>query len=238
MGGASERNDRIAWRSHEVTRIEAFSDAVLAFAVTLLIVSLEVPESFDEMFEGLKSFLPFAACFTLVFQIWMAQNRFFRRYGLGDAMTIALNGMLLFTVLFFMFPLKFLFSSLFTHHYKFSSLDQVVTLFYIYGGGFAIIYVLFAALYWNALRHREYIALTPSEAFETKTSIYRNLAMAGVGLLSMFIASFGYQYAAFAGMIYMLIGPVIAITHRRRGKLHRKLHEAPAVPVAVPESQS
>ena len=29
-------------RGHEVKRIEAFSDAVFAFAVTLLIVSLEV----------------------------------------------------------------------------------------------------------------------------------------------------------------------------------------------------
>ena len=36
-------------RSHEVKRIEAFSDAVFAFAVTLLIVSLEVPKNFEEL---------------------------------------------------------------------------------------------------------------------------------------------------------------------------------------------
>jgi len=31
------------WRSHEISRIEGLSDAVFAFAVTLLVVSLEVP---------------------------------------------------------------------------------------------------------------------------------------------------------------------------------------------------
>jgi hypothetical protein len=30
------------WRGHEITRIEGLSDAVFAFAVTLLVVSLEV----------------------------------------------------------------------------------------------------------------------------------------------------------------------------------------------------
>ena len=35
------------WRSSEITRIEGLSDAVFAIAVALLIVSVEVPKTFD-----------------------------------------------------------------------------------------------------------------------------------------------------------------------------------------------
>jgi uncharacterized membrane protein len=50
-------------RGHEVKRIEAFSDAVFGFAVTLLIVSLEVPKSFEELMITMKGFFAFGVSF-------------------------------------------------------------------------------------------------------------------------------------------------------------------------------
>ena len=37
------------WRGEEITRIEGLSDAVFGFAVALLIVSTEVPKTFDAL---------------------------------------------------------------------------------------------------------------------------------------------------------------------------------------------
>ena len=53
------QKDKIVWRSHEPHRIEAFSDAVFAFAVSLLVISLEVPKSSTELLQSMKGFFPF-----------------------------------------------------------------------------------------------------------------------------------------------------------------------------------
>src|SRR5882724_10028464 len=100
------------WRAGEITRLEAFCDVVFGFAITLLVVSLEVPHSFGELLNAMRGFLPFAACFAQFVLIWITHYRFSRRYGLEDGYTVFLNVLLLFIVLFYVYPLKFLFTHL------------------------------------------------------------------------------------------------------------------------------
>jgi len=224
-----QSKDRIHWRGHEVTRIEAFSDAVFGFAITLLIVSLEVPKNIEELFKSMHGFIPFAVCFTLIFQVWMVQNVFFRRYGMHDEYTLILNAMLLFVVLFFVYPLKFLFNNFNTS----LSSDDGKYLYFIYSGGFAAIYLLFTLMYQNAWRRRADLELTDSEVFETRTNVIRNLLMASVGIASVIIASFGSKFLGLAGIIYVLIGPMIAVLHHRRAKKHDRMYMiVQSVPVA------
>ena len=76
----------------EVSRVEGFSDAVFAFAITLLVVSLEVPKTFEELMAAIRGFPAFAVCFALLFQVWWRHYRFFRNYDLEDGPVIALTG--------------------------------------------------------------------------------------------------------------------------------------------------
>ncbi len=41
----NQKEPEFRWRSDKVTRLEGFSDAVLAFAMTLLVVSPRSPEN-------------------------------------------------------------------------------------------------------------------------------------------------------------------------------------------------
>ena len=47
----------MAGQHHEVTRLEGFSDAVFGFALTLLVVLLEVPNSFEALRNQMEGFL-------------------------------------------------------------------------------------------------------------------------------------------------------------------------------------
>src|SRR5271170_1780581 len=118
-GGAQRANGLIPekyfrWRAGEITRLEAFCDVIFGFAITLLVVSLEVPHTYAELLADLRGFLPFAACFAQLAMIWRTHYRFSRRYGLEDGYTVFLNVVLLFLVLFYVYPLKFVFTILFS----------------------------------------------------------------------------------------------------------------------------
>ncbi len=64
-------------RSHDISRIEAFSDVVFGFSLTLLVVSLEVPHTFRELMADMRGFVPFAICFALLAQVWWLHHTFF-----------------------------------------------------------------------------------------------------------------------------------------------------------------
>jgi uncharacterized membrane protein len=223
-------SELIAWRGHEVTRIEAFSDAVFAFGITLLIMSLEVPHDYEELMEGLRLTLPFGISFGIMFIIWNQQNLFFRRYGLHDTITLILNGTLMFLVLVYMFPLKFLMGSLFSKGFHFETPQQVTNIYCLYSGGFFCFYLLFSLMNMNAYMRKEQLNLTEGERFATATNIYINLLITSVSAISTVVAFAGRhasgttQWIGKAGLIYAMLGPSIGILSARRKKKFEKLH--------------
>ena len=234
-------NKKFRWRSHEISRTEGLSDAVFGFAITLLVVSLEVPKTFGELMQTMRGFGAFAISFTLLFMVWFNQYKFFRRYGLQDNLTVCLNAILLFVVLFYVYPLKFLFTflvSLFTggggrvhlpggvESLMVDSSDQVSVLMIIFGAGYIAVFGVFVLLYWHAYRQRGALELNELEVFDTRSDIQESALNVGVGTLSVAIAVLGRgRYSFVAGMAYMLNAIVLPVHGTLMGKRRRKLEE-------------
>jgi len=235
--GLSERGvgvkNGFRMRGGEIARVEGFSDAVFAFAVTLLVVSLEVPTTFSELLEMMKGFPAFAFGFALLFWIWYNQYSYFRMYGLEDGKTIMLSGMLLFVVVFFVYPLKFLFAYL---SKAFSGQEvqtllpdgtfeamihpgQIVPLMVIYGLGYMAIFGVLALMFRHALRKRGELELNELEVFDTRSAIRGHVLNVLIGALSVgIVLVFGERNAMWSGFVYMLVGPVMTIHGARTGK--------------------
>ncbi len=212
-------------RAREVSRIEAFSDIVFGFALTLIVISLEVPETYEELMHDMRGFLGFAICFAVLMWVWWTHHTFFRRYAMHDGYTILLNTMLLFLVLFYVYPLKFLFS-LVTGALHPGPVDTP-TLFVIYGLGFAGIFALFLLLHLHAYYRREELELNDVEVHDTRSAMILYAAYVGIGLVSTLIAvALPPRMIGWAGWTYFLLGPVSGFIGARRGAKRRAVEEA------------
>ncbi len=201
-------------RGREISRIEQFSDAAFAFALTLLVVSLEVPRSYGGLMALMRQFPSFACCFALLVWIWHEHNMFFRRYGLNDALTVFLNSALLFVVLFYVYPLKFMFDSMFAQfiqppdQFQRMTLTQLGTASTVYGLGFLVLMLMFALLYWHAYRRRVELNLTSLEVFDVKMYAGHHLVSATVGLVALLVATAApIAFAPLSPACFALMGP-------------------------------
>jgi uncharacterized membrane protein len=214
------------WRGAEVTRLEGFTDAVFAFAVTLLVVSLEVPKTFPELLVAMHGFFAFGVSFALLANVWYQHYRFFRRYGLDNPWVVFLNCALLFFVLFYVYPLKFLFTAMFDQSDILAS--EARALFTIWSLGYAAVFGVFTLLYLHAWRIRAQLELTPLEAMRTRVSLLDYFAMVCIALLSTALArTVPDLYVGIAGYIYFIVPLYFTIAHSIAGRRERQLQPQP-----------
>lgn len=195
-----------------------------------MVVSLEVPDSFAELVNGLYGFVAFAFSFAMLIFIWAQHNAFFRRYHLQDGVTILWNSILLFVILFYVYPLKYISIGFVSSFLKISSASPIIQnaselrqLFLIYGLGFIFVFLSFVLLYQHALGKAVDLQLTEQEIFETKTYLRYHLIFVLVGLISVLITilNVGVTFAL-PGWIYGLLGPLLFWHGRHRRKLKQK----------------
>ena len=202
-------------RGREVSRIEGFSDAVFGFTLTLLVVSSAVPESYADLRRIVAGFPAFAVTFAIICWIWYEHYLFFRRYALEDTVTISLNAVLLFVVVFYTYPMKFVFTRLVGNLLGTGPGIQVgmqgndgQMLMVLYSAGFVALFGVFSLLHGHALRKRGELGLGALDVYDAQANVTRHLLMVALGIASIAIAVFVPRASAFAGLIYFLIAPL------------------------------
>ena len=215
----------ISIRGHEASRIEGFSDAVFGFALTLLVASVEVPPDFEALKRTLRGFLPFALTFALISWIWYLHYAFFRQFGLQDRLTIVLNCVLLFVVLFFVYPLKVVANNLVPlitgiGETGFGNLTESDNRFLMvsYSSGVVAVFLVFFLLNCNAYRQRRALELAPEDVYDIGTALRGHGASTALGLTSILLAvTLPMAYFGWSGLIYALEGPLQATNGWVRG---------------------
>ncbi|MEM7550535.1 MAG: TMEM175 family protein [Bacteroidota bacterium] len=233
----TESKTGFRYRGIETSRLEALTDTVFGFSITLLVVSLEVPKSYLELQKSMYGFLGFIFCTMLILALWNRHYIFFLKYGIEDRLTKTTNFLLLFLLLYYVYPLKYLFDILGTSFWleiksffgassevmrlKAKELnqalltpDQWADLMINFGLGLAAIQFIYFLWYYNAYRKRDLIELNALEVAETKIQLYGFSITMGIPFISVLIVViWGGVASAQAGFTYLLI-PLLALVHK------------------------
>ena len=147
---------------------------------------------------------------------------------------------MLFVVLFYVYPLKFLFSSLVERltgghgEVRLSNgnveaviePDQVASLMIIFSVGYLAVFAVFFFLFWHAYRKRKELQLNEFEIFDTRDSLQEMALNCGVAVLSLAVVILGgSKYAGLAGFVYMLIGVAMGVNGKIMGKRRRRMEK-------------
>lgn len=206
------------WRGVNPTRVEALTDMVFAFALTLLVVSSAPPGSFAELQAQLWGFPGFAAAFAILLLLWHSHYIFFRRFALEDGWTTTLNAALLFLILFFVYPLKYLATMLSAFIASLAagapqaplSIGEARLALMMMAGGYALVFLMFAALYAHAAAKADPLELTPRERQLTRFGLWQQWVHVIVGASVVAAAALlPLALAPFAGFLYFFIAPLM-----------------------------
>ncbi|MEE4246617.1 MAG: TMEM175 family protein [Kangiellaceae bacterium] len=226
-------------RGDNMSRLETFVAAAFAFAVTMLIISVDdVPSNFQEFLIAVKLVPSFAASFTVIVWIWASHANWCKRYGLEDGISVTLSCSLVFIVLVYIFPLRLMMQGLFavlTDGYlpsemSYNSAAEVRLMFAFYAVGFVALALNFFALYHYAYAKQKQLGLSSVELFITNTDRLNWILIAVVSLFSLSLAiSLPAQYIGWAGYSYFLLFPVLfGFNIAQDKKLHGQIKQSAA----------
>lgn len=220
-------------RGLNMTRIETFTDAAFAFALTLLVISMDPPTTMASLDGALRQIPSFLLSASLLMMFWSGHHNWSRRFGLDDAATIVLSCLLVFTMLVYVYPLRFMFSAMMAWIGELANLplgpergslgiqtlEDVNRMFVIYGLGFIAMSSAIVLLNLHAWRKRDVLQLDETERHATRSEVGAWSILTGAGVVSTLIAGAFPHAIPTAGWAYALLGIVMPLYGRRaRGR--------------------
>jgi len=216
-------------------RLEALSDGAFAVAIGLLVVEVIPVDEFKTVVNIVRHAPAIAAAFAVFLWIWSVHRHYFATYALHDPKTVVLNSVLLFLVLFYVYPLKFVSTYVIEAIFHLNpetkatlaSPEDGALLLQIYGVGFVAIFLCYALLYRHALSRRAVLGLDDVQVLEARMSARACGLCMIVGLVSLAVTFVpGGPAKAVAGFSYSLIGPVMGVHGYLAGKARERLEAA------------
>lgn len=187
---------------HDTKRIEAFSDAVFGFAATLMVITIDTDASFSNLIQTNQSnWITFAVTFFVLVALWKVHYNFFRRTKYMDNWIITFNSVLLFVILYYIFPLKSMLNSLLGKEAQ--TWESLSSLFAFYSGGFILIFLSLSLMYYRAHKKTNSVGESLNLLFYSRHfGIY---VLVGIVSLLLAIMGIGIGYGL-PGFIYAIIG--------------------------------
>ena len=205
--------ERHPFRLAGMDRINDFSDAVFAVAITLLIQTIDVPEVAEQfadqelpkaLADMWPKFFGYALSFVIVGTFWMMHHPLFSRLKRVDKKLMWLNHFFLMFIVFLSFHTEMMGT------YEDS---KVATAFYAVV--MAACSLLTCTLWWYSTQVQD-LSDGDISRFERKDVLYSFLAMAGVFALSLAIVPFSASAAKYS---WISIWPLNSFIGRKFDKL-------------------
>ncbi len=223
-------------RGMDMTRTETFTDAAFAFALTLLVVSIDsVPSSYDELWLAVQGIPAFGLACALLFLFWYGHWNWSRRYGLEDFPSIVLSFVLVFVMLCYVYPMKYV-TSIFVAWItdrklevgaSINSIDELYGIFTMYSIGFVALSLVVLLLYLRAWAVRDDLELDVVERHHTRSEIGSWIIFSAVGVLAILMGLFAPRHPmTVPGWAYMLLAVLMPAWGIYRDRQLAKLTQA------------
>jgi TMEM175 potassium channel family protein len=202
------------------TRVEAFSDGVFAIAITLLVLTVAQPRTYQNLAHELASQWPSLAAYVVSFAVigimWINHHSVFTHLEHVDRGLLYLNLLLLMTIAFLPYPTGVLGEAL-------AKGQGTRTAAVVYGVVMALNAYAWSGLWLYASRHRRLLrAHFPEEERQTATLLFTlGVLFYTIAVVVAFLNAYAFLALQGALAVYYALDP-ISRRSARQGQSHQE----------------